>query len=66
MQTVYHLHSPECAGKILKVKELVEVENVSAIQVRTKTEQRYERKASRGYAVLDSKLKQDEFEATGP
>jgi large subunit ribosomal protein L30 len=63
MQTVYHPHSPECAGKILKVKELVEVENVPASQVRTKTEQRQERKARRGYAVLSSKLKEDAFVA---
>lgn len=66
MQTVYHIHTPECAGKILKVKELVEVENVSVTEVKTKTEQRQARKASRGYAVMDSKLKQDVFEATAP
>ena len=56
MQTVYHPHTPECAGKILKVKELVEVENVPASAVRTKTEQRVERKASRGYKVIGSTL----------
>ena len=56
MQTVYHPHTPECAGKILKVKELVEVENVPASAVRTKTEQRVERKASRGYKVVESTL----------
>lgn len=56
MQTVYHPHTPECAGKILKVKELVEVENVPASAVRTKTEQKRERKASRGYAVVRSAL----------
>ncbi|KAF9650177.1 hypothetical protein BDM02DRAFT_3154951 [Thelephora ganbajun] len=54
MQTVYHPHTPECAGKILKVKELVEVENVPAAAVRTKTEQRRERKASKGYRVIGS------------
>lgn len=54
MQTVYHPHTQECAGKILKVKELVEVENVPASAVRTKTEQRTERKASRGYRVVGS------------
>lgn len=54
MQTVYHPHTPECAGKILKVKELVEVENVPTSAVRTKTEQRQERKASRGYKVVRS------------
>ncbi|KIJ14392.1 hypothetical protein PAXINDRAFT_116069 [Paxillus involutus ATCC 200175] len=32
MQTVYHAHTSEAAGKILKVKELVEVENVPAIK----------------------------------
>jgi ribosomal protein L30 len=52
MQTVYHPHSPECAGKILAVKELLKVENVPASAVRTKTEQRWERKASRGYSVV--------------
>lgn len=52
MQTVYHPHTSECAGKILKVKELVEVENVPASAVRTKTEQRLERKARRGYKVV--------------
>jgi large subunit ribosomal protein L30 len=61
MQTVYHPHSPECAGKILKVKELVEVDNVPASRVRTKTEQRHERKARRGYVVVNSKLEYDEF-----
>ena len=56
MQTVYHEHSPINAGKILRVKELVEVENVPASAVRTKTEQRQARKAVRGYQVLGSKL----------
>jgi large subunit ribosomal protein L30 len=56
MQTVYHPHTQECAGKILKVKELVEVENVPASAVRTKTEQKLERKASRGYKVVKSTL----------
>lgn len=56
MQTVYHEHSPINAGKILRVKELVEVENVPASAVRTKTEQRHARKAVRGYQVLGSKL----------
>ena len=56
MQTVYHPHTPECAGKVLKVKELVEVENVPASAVRTKTEQRQERKASRGYRVVRSTI----------
>ncbi|KZT38827.1 hypothetical protein SISSUDRAFT_1021045 [Sistotremastrum suecicum HHB10207 ss-3] len=52
MQTVYHPHSPEFAGKILRVKELVEVENVPASKVRTKIEQKQERKAKRGYQVV--------------
>ncbi|KAF8079043.1 hypothetical protein FPV67DRAFT_93159 [Lyophyllum atratum] len=52
MQTVYHRHSPEVAGKILRVKELVEVHNVTDSQVRTKQEQRIERKATRGYKVM--------------
>ncbi|OJA08330.1 hypothetical protein AZE42_07214 [Rhizopogon vesiculosus] len=56
MQTVYHVHSPETAGKILKVKELVEVENVPARAVRSQSEQRKERKASRGYQVEGTKL----------
>jgi large subunit ribosomal protein L30 len=56
MQTVYHPHTPECAGKILKVKELIEVENVPASAVRTKPEQRQERKAGRGYKVVGSTL----------
>lgn len=52
MQTVYHPHSPECAGKILRVKELVEVQNVPASEVRSAKEQREERKAKRGYVVV--------------
>ena len=52
MQTVFHPHSPEFAGKILAVKELVRVENVEAGAVRTKTEQRRERKAPRGFKVV--------------
>lgn len=58
MQTVYHEHSPINAGKILAVKELVEVENVPASAVRTKQEQRQERKAARGYQVVGSKLEE--------
>ncbi|THH08113.1 hypothetical protein EW146_g9101 [Bondarzewia mesenterica] len=56
MQTVYHRHTPETAGKILAVKELVEVENVPASAVRDKTEQRRERKVPRGFVVVRSKL----------
>lgn len=58
-QTVYHRHSPEVAGKILRVKELVEVENVPENLVRTKQQQRQDRKAPRGYKVIGSK--QDRF-----
>jgi large subunit ribosomal protein L30 len=53
MQTVYHPHRPEFAGKILRVKELVTVENVPASQVRTKTEQRRERRPPKGYVVVE-------------
>lgn len=56
LQTVYHEHSPINAGKVLSVKELVEVQNVPASAVRTKTEQRRERKAPRGYTVVGSRL----------
>lgn len=56
MQTVYHRHTPDIAGKILRVKELVQVENVPASAVRTKTEQRQERKAVRGYEKVASRL----------
>jgi len=51
LQTVYHRHSPDIAGKILRVKELVEVENVPSEAVRSKTEIRQERKGVRGYVV---------------
>jgi large subunit ribosomal protein L30 len=51
MQTVYHPHTPDIAGKILRVKELVEVQNVPASSVRTKTEQRWERRPRKGYEV---------------
>lgn len=56
MQTVYHLHTPEAAGMILAVKELVEVENVPASAVRTAGQQRVERKSPRGFVVVGSKL----------
>ncbi|KAG6842407.1 hypothetical protein C0991_007537 [Blastosporella zonata] len=55
MQTVYHRHCPEAAGKILRVKELVEVHNVPQSQVKTASEQRLERKAPRGYKVVGSR-----------
>lgn len=57
MQTVYHEHTPEAAGKILKVKELVEVENVPVSAVRTQSEQRWERRAPRGYSIGGSRLR---------
>ncbi|KDN45319.1 hypothetical protein RSAG8_04906, partial [Rhizoctonia solani AG-8 WAC10335] len=50
--TVFQKHSPEAAGKILRVKELVGVENVPASEVKTKQEMRQERKAVRGYSVV--------------
>ncbi|KAI9066145.1 hypothetical protein FKP32DRAFT_409152 [Trametes sanguinea] len=56
LQTVYHRHTPDIAGKILTVKELVAVANVPASAVRNKLEQRMERKAPRGYVVTGSKL----------
>ena len=59
MQTVYHRHTPDIAGKILTVKELVAVENVPASAVRTKWEQRQERKAPRGYSVTGTKFAED-------
>jgi ribosomal protein L30 len=58
-QTVFHRHSPEVAGKILFVKELVEVENVPASMVRTKTEMMLERRAPRGFLVVGNRLKEN-------
>jgi large subunit ribosomal protein L30 len=55
-QTVYFPHSPEVAGKILKVKELVEVENVPRHLVLTKQEQRQQRKSPRGYKIVGSRM----------
>ena len=55
MQTVYHPHTPEAAGMILAVKELVEVQNVPASAVRTAGQQRAERKGPRGFVVVGSK-----------
>ncbi|KIM39186.1 hypothetical protein M413DRAFT_447149 [Hebeloma cylindrosporum] len=54
-QTVYFPHSPEVAGKILRVKELVEVENVPTHAVMTSTQQRQARKAIRGYKVVGTR-----------
>ncbi|KAM6503833.1 hypothetical protein JOM56_000776 [Amanita muscaria] len=55
MQTVYHRHSPDIAGKILFVKELLEVENVPEELVRTKQQQRQDRMGARGYQVVGEK-----------
>ncbi|RDB25526.1 putative 54S ribosomal protein L33, mitochondrial [Hypsizygus marmoreus] len=63
MQTVYHRHSPEVAGKILRVKELVEVENVPESLVLTKQQQTLERRATRGYKVLGNR--RDAFMGVG-
>ncbi|TRM57103.1 hypothetical protein BD626DRAFT_635173 [Schizophyllum amplum] len=54
-QTVYHAHAPDIAGKILAVKELVEVHNVPASAVRTKQQQRHERASPKGYKVVGTK-----------
>lgn len=54
-QTVYFPHSPEVAGKILRVKELVEVENVPTHAVMTSWQQRQARKATRGYKVVGTR-----------
>lgn len=51
LQTVFLPHSAPAAGKILRVKELVKVENVAEADVKTKREMRAERKAVRGYYV---------------
>ncbi|KAH7325297.1 hypothetical protein B0J17DRAFT_681800 [Rhizoctonia solani] len=50
---VFQKHTPEAAGKILRVKELVEVQNVPADEVKTKQEMRLDRKAVRGYSVVE-------------
>ncbi|KAG8698651.1 hypothetical protein FRC11_014244, partial [Ceratobasidium sp. 423] len=50
--TVFQKHSPEAAGKILRVKELVGVEIVPESEVKTKQEMRQERKVVRGYSVV--------------
>ena len=52
---MYFPHSPEVAGKILKVKELVKVENVGEDMVMSDKEQRQARKASRGYTVVGTR-----------
>jgi len=50
-KTVFHAHNPATAGKILRVKELVQVQNIHASEIKTKTEIRRERKAVRGYTA---------------
>ncbi|KAJ7677750.1 hypothetical protein DFH06DRAFT_559924 [Mycena polygramma] len=55
-QTVFHPHKPDIAGKILAVKELLEVRNVPASEVRDKLAQRVERKAPKGYQVVGSRM----------
>ncbi|KAJ7090560.1 hypothetical protein C8R43DRAFT_1050220 [Mycena crocata] len=55
-QTVFHPHKPDIAGKILAVKELLEVQNVPASEVRDKQAQRIERKAPKGYEVVGSRM----------
>jgi large subunit ribosomal protein L30 len=57
-QTIYQRHTPEAAGMILRIKELLEVSNVPASVVRSAAEQREERKASRGYSVVGQKIGQ--------
>jgi len=53
-RTVFHVHNQVTAGKILRVKELVQVQNVHASEVKTQTEMRRERKAVRGYTIQKS------------
>ncbi|KZT22383.1 hypothetical protein NEOLEDRAFT_658114 [Neolentinus lepideus HHB14362 ss-1] len=55
-QTVYHTHTPDIAGKILAVKELVEVQNVRRDEVRTKEEMTRERRATRGFEVVERRV----------
>ncbi|KAJ7131400.1 hypothetical protein C8R44DRAFT_774783 [Mycena epipterygia] len=55
-QTVFHKHTPDIAGKILAVKELLEVQNVPTAEVRDKQAQRQERKAPKGYEVVGSRI----------
>ncbi|KAH7073424.1 hypothetical protein BKA62DRAFT_308993 [Auriculariales sp. MPI-PUGE-AT-0066] len=51
MRTVFQPHGQVAAGMILKVKELVEVQNVPASAVRTQAQMRQERRPARGYVV---------------
>ncbi|EJD06500.1 uncharacterized protein FOMMEDRAFT_17039 [Fomitiporia mediterranea MF3/22] len=52
MQTVFHPHSPEFAGKILAVKELVHVENVNKEEVKSQSEMRRLRRPQKGFEVV--------------
>ncbi|KAI7882709.1 hypothetical protein K492DRAFT_176060 [Lichtheimia hyalospora FSU 10163] len=49
-QTKYHTVNPSSAGLILKLKEIVKVENVNAIP------EKVSNKAERGYKVVGSML----------
>ncbi|KAJ6571898.1 hypothetical protein B0H19DRAFT_1131812, partial [Mycena capillaripes] len=55
-QIVFHPHKPDIAGKILAVKELLEVQNVPASDVRDKLAQRIERASPKGYEVVGSRM----------
>ncbi|KAF7364911.1 hypothetical protein MVEN_00361600 [Mycena venus] len=54
-QTVFHPHRSDVAGKILEVKELLEVQNVPASEVR-KLAQHVERKTPKGFQVVGSRM----------
>ncbi|KAF7424563.1 hypothetical protein PC9H_009870 [Pleurotus ostreatus] len=54
-QTVYHPHGPEVAGKLLAVKELIDVENVPTELVKTKEQQTRDRRPPRGYQVVGNR-----------
>ena len=58
---MFHRHTPEAAGKILAVKELVAVENVSADAVMDKTEMRRRRKAPLGFQVANRMKSEERF-----
>ncbi|KAI9712809.1 MAG: 39S ribosomal protein L33, mitochondrial [Bogoriella megaspora] len=61
MATVYHPVSPQVAGQIFAVKELVDVHEVS--EKMTKEEMRESRKPDRGY-FIESKAGRGEEEST--
>ena len=54
LQTRYHKVSPEIAGMVLKVKELVRVEHVD--RALSRQEERQLRRPIKGYEVIGSKL----------